>query len=361
MQTIEAHYTLARVAQLFSDRPVTTEVGTHSARVIASGLYDASWLLQASLEAHDGVACTGSAVTLAHAVALLEKIAGQVSQGPLLQLFMEACYALSAGDADMALHLGTRIALALEAPEIDPHALQLLRRISSEALQQVPSTDATHTLARIAHAAASKQHLEDALASMPAALSLLRHAATGRVEHEQATVRVEGRALHACLLVACRQAGIAQSVFAQAVSSPSQRLLDGEDGSSPRWTLLAGAKLPAEPGRKVMHEDEEALRAALTAYFAEQYEDGWVPLGTILTAQARRLAMSMLLQEAIPQLPTPALRISMLAAAVAALASQPEMAMRLLELNAQLADDLPDSWQVRAALLRQPIRRHMTA
>lgn len=353
MQTIEAHYTLARVAQLFSERAVETPVGAYSPRLIASSLYDASWLLQASLEADDGTACTGSASTLAMAVTLVEEVAAKTSQGSLLKLYLDACYALSAGDAHTVLQVGTRIAVALEAPDIDPLALQLLRQITSDALRHVPQVSITQTMARIAQAAADQRRLEDALAGWPAALEILQQAAIGRSDLSQETDRLEMETLLIALEVACRHAGVHQTLLARALSAKK----DKETGTGARWALLAGAELPLEGGAKLSVEDDRNLRAALTAYFSNERQRAWSPIGMVLAGQAWRSRFHEALLEAIEHLPVPALRISLLGAAVAALNGHEPPASRLLVLNAWLAEEMPKEWHGRVAMLRQPIRR----
>ncbi|MGH2410759.1 MAG: hypothetical protein ACRDGS_10375 [Chloroflexota bacterium] len=357
MQTIEAHYTLARVARLFSDRPVVTESGIFSPRVIASSLYDASWLLQASLEADDGTACTGSASTLAQAVALLEAVAAQTSQGSLLKLYLDACYALSAGEDNTVLQLGTRIAVALEAPDIDSLALQLLRQITGDALRHMPQASVTQAMARIAQAAANQRRLEDALAGWPAALEILQQAAIGRDDLSQETERLEMETLLIALEVACRHAGVHQALLTKALSAGRDR----EGGTGARWALLAGAELPLEPGAKLSAEDDRNLKAALTAFFSGERQRAWPPIGTVLAGQAWRSRFHEALLEAIEHLPVPGLRISLLGAAVAALNGQEPPATRLLALNAWLTEELPKEWHGRVAMLRQPIRRAIPA
>jgi hypothetical protein len=353
MQTIEAHYTLARVAQLFSDRPVSTAMGIYSPRMIASSLYDASWLLEASLEADDGTACTGSAFTLAQAVTLVEEVAGHTSQGSLLKLYLDACYALSAGEAHTVLQLGTRISVALEAPDIDPLALQLLRQLTSDALRHAPQVSITQTMARIAQASADHRRLEDALAGWPAALEILQQAAVGRTDLSQETEQIEKETLLIALEVACRHAGVHHGLLAKALSVKRDR----EEGTGSRWALLAGAELPLEPGAKISVEDDHNLRAALTAHFSGERGRAWEPIGTVLAGQAWRSRFHEVLLEAIGHLPVPALRISLLGAAVAALNGQEPPATRLLTLSGWLTDEMPKEWHGRVAMLRQPIRR----
>jgi hypothetical protein len=353
MQTIEAHYTLARVAELFSDRPVTTDAGTYSPRLIASSLYDASWLLDASLEADDGTACTGSAFTLAQAVTLVEEVAAHTSQGSLLKLFLDACYALSDGDTNTVLQLGTRIAVALEAPDIDPLALQLLRQLTNDALRHAPQVSITQTMARIAQAAANQRRLEDALAGWPAALEILQQAAIGRTDLSQETERIENETLLIALEVACRHAGVHHALLAKALSNRREK----DEGTGARWALLAGAELPLESGAKLSVEDDRNLRAALTAYFSGERARAWAPMATVLAGQAWRSRFHEVLLEAIEHLPVPALRISLLGAAVAALNGQESPAARLLTLSAWLTEDMPKEWHARVAMLRQPIRR----
>jgi hypothetical protein len=353
MQTIEAHYTLARVAQLFSERPVTTAMGIYSPRMIASSLYDASWLLEASLEADDGTACTGSAFTLAQAVTLVEEVAGHTSQGSLLKLYLDACYALSAGEAHTVLQLGTRISVALEAPDIDPLALQLLRQLTNDALRHAPQVSITQTMARIAQASANHRRLEDALAGWPAALEILQQAAVGRTDLSQETEQIEKETLLIALEVACRHAGVHHGLLAKALSVKRDR----EEGTGSRWALLAGAELPLEPGAKISVEDDHNLRAALTAHFSGERGRAWEPIGTVLAGQAWRSRFHEVLLEAIGHLPVPALRISLLGAAVAALNGQEPPATRLLTLSGWLTDEMPNEWHGRVAMLRQPIRR----
>lgn len=280
-------------------------------------------------------------------------------QGSLLKLYLDACYALSAGEANTVLQLGTRIAVALEAPDIDPLALQLLRQITNDALRHVPQASITQTMARIAQAAANQRRLEDALAGWPAALEILQQAAIGRTDLSQETDRLESETLLIALEVACRHAGVHQTLLARALSPRKDK--DREAGTGARWALLAGAELPLEPGAKLSVEDDRNLRAALTAYFSGERQRAWPPIATVLAGQAWRSRFHEALLEGIEHLPVPSLRVSLLGAAVAALNGHEPPATRLLVLNAWLAEEMPKEWHGRVAMLRQPVRRAISA
>ena len=319
------------------------------------------------------------------AIQRLEDVSAVSRQSAMLRIYREACTSLLGETFTMARRLCSYAMLTLGEADLDAGCLEVLCQIGQEALSDVPASRIGHVMVHVARVAAESGRLEEAAAGWPDALAELRRLACMQIHLSPAPTANpaslpaqsatpapagssnDGDLLRACLLIACRYAGLEWEVVDQALSTTpldrgSTNSWGMPSGDTARWMLLTANPLPMERGRQLGSVESMLLRSIFALYLMPgDHDQVWPSLCQLLMRQAADAGVAIAQRAGFSGIPSEAVRGALLAGALAGALGRPDEARALFRLLALPVQTLSSEWKQRVAMLTQEAKREFSS